>query len=122
MKPFALLAMLIVTVAALAHGAQKWEWVTRPADTEYVIYGGDLGDTYAPVSKDVHVAFYVRGRAAREMFDVMGPDKKSECGVEKGGRVRQKENVACRYRPSDGYECDFGFDLTSGRSIGGSIC
>lgn len=122
MKPFALLATLIGAVAALAHGAQQWEWNTRPAEVQYVIYGGNLGDTYAPASKDVHVAFYVRGRAAKEMFDAMGPDRKSECGIEKGGRVREKENVACRYRPSDGYECDFGFDLRSGKSIGGSIC
>lgn len=117
-----ILAPLTVAAAALAHGAQQWEWGTRPADIQYAIYGGDLGDTYAPVAHDVHVAFYLRGRAAKEMFDVMGPDKKSECGIEKGGRVREKEHVACRYRPSDGYECDFGFDLTSGKSIGGSIC
>ena len=122
MKTLALVATLIVTAAALAHGVQPWEWITRPAEVQYVIYGGGLGDTYAPAPKDVHVAFYVRGRAAKEMFDVMGPDKKSECGIERGGRVREKENVACRYRPSDGYECDFGFDLTSGKSIGGSIC
>lgn len=122
MKRFALLATLVAAVAALAHGAQQWEWVTRPAEVKYVIYGGDLGDTYKPVPSDVHVAFYVRGRAAKDMFDAMGPDKKSECGIEKGGRVREKEHVACRYRPSDGYQCDFGFDLTSGKSIGGSIC
>ncbi len=122
MKLFALLGTLMVAVAALAYGAQQWEWVTRPADVQYVIYGGDLGDTYAPAPHDAHVAFYLRGPAAKEMFNAMGPDKKSECGIEKGGRVREKEHVACRYRPSDGYECDFGFDLTSGKSIGGSIC
>jgi hypothetical protein len=98
---------------ALAHGAQVWE---------YAIYGGDLGDTYAPTSSDARIAFYVRGRAAKEMFQTMGPDRKSECGIEKGGRVRMKEHVACSYRPSDGYQCDFGFDLRSGKSIGGSIC
>lgn len=107
---------------ALAHGAQVWEWALRPAEAKYAIYGGDLGDTYAPTAKDVRVAFYVRGRAAREMFKAMGPDRKSECGIEKGGRIRVKEHVACSYRPSDGYQCDFGFDLRSGKSIGGSIC
>lgn len=77
---------------------------------------------YALTPNEVQVAFYVRGRAAKEMFDAMGPGRKSECGIEKGGRVREKEHVACSYRPSDGYQCDFGFDLRSGRSIGGSIC
>ena len=70
------------------------EWATRPAEVKYLIYGGDPGGTYKPVPNDVHVVFYVRG----------------------------KEHVACRYRPSVGYQCDFGFDLTSGKSIGGSIC
>ena len=79
---------------ALAHGAQVWEWALRPAEVKYAIYGGDLGDTYAPTPSDVRVAFYVRGRAAREMFEAMGPDSKSECGIEKGGRARVKEHVA----------------------------
>lgn len=110
------------TFVALAHAAQVWEWTLRTADVKYAIYGGDLGDTYAPSPNDARVAFYVRGRAAKEMFEAMGPDRKSECGIEKGGRVREKEHVACSYRPSDGYQCDFGFDLRSGKSIGGSIC
>ena len=107
---------------ALAHGAQVWEWTQRPAEVKYAIYGGDLGDAYAPTSNDVRVAFYVRGSAAKEMFEAIGPDRKSECGIERGGRVREKEHVVCSYRPSDGYQCDFGFDLRSGKSIGGSIC
>jgi hypothetical protein len=121
-KRFTLVFLVAAVFAALAHGAQGWEWQLHPAEVRYVIYGGDIGDTYAPAPKDVHVAFYVRGRAAKEMFDAMGPDRKSECGIEKGGRVREKEHVACRFRPSDGYQCDFGFDLRSGKSIGGSIC
>jgi hypothetical protein len=121
-KRIAFAIAVVASFAALAHGAQKWEWVLRPADVRYGVYGGDLGDTYAPTPKDVHIAFYVRGRAAKEMFDTMGPDRKSECGIEKGARVREKQHVACRYRPSDGYQCDFGFDLSSGKSIGGSIC
>jgi hypothetical protein len=36
------------------------------------------------------------------MFEAMGPDRKSECGIEKGGRVRENEHVLCSYRPSDG--------------------
>lgn len=122
MKHFTAVIAAVGAFAAFAHAAQEWEWSPRPAEVTYTIYGGDLGDTYAPTPNDVHAAFYVRGRAAKEMFDAMGPDRKSECVIEKGGRVREKEHVACRYRPSDGYQCDFGFDLRSGKSIGGSIC
>lgn len=122
MKRFVLAFVSVPVFAALAHAAHEWEWMLRPAEARYVLYGGDIGDTHAPAPNDVHVAFYVRGRAAKEMFDAMGPDRKTECGIEKGGRVREKEHVACRFRPSDGYQCDFGFDLSSGKSIGGSIC
>ena len=122
MKQYAFSFTLIGVCTALAHGAQVWEWALRPAEVKYAIYGGDLGDTYAPTPNDVHVAFYVRGLAAKEMFDAMGPDKKSECGIEKDGRVREKEHMACSYRHSSGYQCSFGFDLRSGKSIGASIC
>ena len=65
---------------------------------------------------------HIRGQAAREMFNAMGSDRKNLCGIEIGGRVREREHLACRYTPSDGYQCDFGFDLATGKSIGGSIC
>jgi len=113
---------LLAAGAVLGQGIQTWDWVLKTTEARYVIYGGGLGDAYAPAPGDTHVAFYVRGAAAKEIFATMGPDKKSECGIEKGGRIREKDHIACRYRPSDGYQCDFGFDLTSGKSIGASIC
>ena len=122
MRPRIVFFAMAGAFLALAHGTEVWEWAMRPAEVKYAMYGGDLGDVYAPTPNDVRVAFYVRGRAAKEMFEAMGPDRKSECGIEKGGRVRVKQHVACSYRPSDGYQCDFGFDLRSGESIGGSIC
>ena len=95
MKLFVQVPILLAAFTVLAHGGEGWEWKTRPAEVTYVIYGGGLGDTYAPSAHDVHVAFYIRGRAAREMFDAMGPDKKDQCGIEKGGRIREREHVAC---------------------------
>ena len=114
--------LLTLAAVALAQAAESWDWVPRTLAAKYVIYGGDLGDAHAPAKGDMRIAFHVRGSAAREMFDAMGPDRKSECGIENGGRVREKERVACSYRPSDGYQCDFGFDLGSGKSIGAFIC
>jgi hypothetical protein len=89
---------------------------------DYVIYGGGLADPHAPATGDKHIAIWIKGRAAKEVFDALGSDLKDACGTEDGGRVRAKENVSCTYHRKDGYACDFGFDLTSGRSIGGSIC
>ncbi|NRR33594.1 hypothetical protein HSX11_25795 [Oxalobacteraceae bacterium] len=122
MKRFIAALALLVAGMALGHEAKTWEWTLQPLVGKYAIYGGDLGDTPPPAKDDARIAFYVRGSAAREMFAAIGPDRKNRCGIEKGGRVREKERIACYYRPSDGYQCSFGFDLTSGRSIGGSIC
>lgn len=114
--------LLLAASAAFSRTVQACEWLLRPAETRYVIYGGELRDTSAPTRSDARVAFYVRGRAGKEMFEAMGPDNKPACGVEKGVRIREKDNFACIYRPGDGYQCDFGFDLRTGKSIGGSIC
>jgi hypothetical protein len=87
-----------------------------------VIYGGGLGDPYAPTPENKRIAFSVKGKAAKQMFDAMGPDLKNVCGAEGGTRIREKDAVSCRFSKSDGYICDFGFDLTTGKSIGGSVC
>ncbi|GGY50393.1 hypothetical protein [Pseudoduganella albidiflava] len=117
-----LVLLAIAASAAFSQGTQAWEWLLRPAETRYVIYGGELGDTIAPTPDNARVAFYVRGRAAKDMFEAMGPDRKAACGVEKGVRIRERDNLACLYRPTDGYQCDFGFNLRTGKSIGASIC
>lgn len=122
MNRVVLILLSIAASAAFSQGTKAWEWLVRPAETKYVIYGGSLGDTTAPTRNDIHVAFYVQGRAAKDMFEAMGPDRKDVCGVGEGARIREKDNLSCVYRPGDGYRCDFGFDLRSGKSIGGSIC
>jgi hypothetical protein len=64
----------------------------------------------------------VKGQVAKKMFDAMGPDLKNVCGAEDGTRVREKDAVSCRPGKGGGHICDFGFDLTTGKSIGGSVC
>lgn len=113
---------LLACGAALGRSPQVWEFAFRPFQGNYAIYGGGLGDPYAPTRGDKHVSFEIKGPVAKEMFEAMGPDLKGVCGTEDGGRIRQRAEVSCSYHRDDGYHCDFGFDLTSGRSIGGSIC
>ncbi len=65
---------------------------------------------------------WMQGKAARDLFDRMGPDVKTECGSDPKTRVRARDRLQCiRYSPSD-YSCYFGFDLKDGKSIGGNIC
>ena len=88
MKRISGVLILLATGAAMGQGAQAWDWVLRTAETKYVIYGGGLGDAYAPAPGDTHIAFYVRGAAAREMFATMGPERQTEGAMTYGiGRV-----------------------------------
>lgn len=94
------------------------------AKLRYRIYGGGLGDPVEASQRDVKIAFSIGGPAAAKMFNAMGPDVKDRCTDGSGVRVRAKdrENVLCmRYRPGQ-YSCRFGFDLKSGKSVGGTVC
>jgi len=90
----------------------------------YRIYGGGLGDPTAPRPNDKKVAFSIEGAAARQIFDAIGPDQHDPCTEGSGMRVRHKdqEHLTCTLSKKNDYLCSFGFDLVSGKSIGGSIC
>jgi hypothetical protein len=106
----------------LAVETTPWTFSFQPFTGHYSIYGGGLGDPVAPSENSRNVAFSVNGVVAKQMFDAMGPDLKAACGAEGRHRIRQRAELACSYDPKDGYQCTFGFDLATGRSIGGSIC
>ena len=90
----------------------------------YRVYGGSLGDPVAPTHSDSKVMFAIRGSAAKDMFNAMAPDVRDECTAGSGIRMRKKddENIVCMLTKAGTYSCNFGFDLKSGRSIGGILC
>jgi hypothetical protein len=96
----------------------------RKLNGTYWIYGGGLGDPVPATAKDKKVMFSIEGRAARELFDALGPDKKDLCTEGSGTRVRARDNdrLFCMRSAKGEYSCNFGFDLRSGKSIGGSVC
>lgn len=90
----------------------------------YKIYGGSLGDEQPPSAKDKKIMFSIEGKGARDLFNAIGPDVKDACTEGMGIRVRKrdKENISCSKSKEGGYSCNFGFDLVTGKSIGGIIC
>lgn len=124
MKKILTALALVATGTVLGAGTAVWEWKLRPLNAEYVIYGGDLGDPYAPKRGDIRLAVYVAGTPAKEIFDSIGPDIKNAngCGTDGGGRVRERGQISCTFVPKQGYFCDFGYDLTTGRPHVASIC
>ncbi|MFN4119071.1 hypothetical protein [Acidovorax sp.] len=111
-------ALLVMCSVAVAN----WIFVYRPINGQMALYAGGLGDPTAPNAEDAKVSFHLQGKSARDLFDRMGPDVKSECINDPKTRVRTKDRLECiRYSATD-YSCYFGFDLKTGKSIGGSIC
>lgn len=90
----------------------------------YRLYGGSLGDSVAPTRADSKIMFAIHGDAARDMFNAMAPDVRDECTAGSGIRMRKKnnENVVCIRSKQGAYSCNFGFDLKTGKSIGGILC
>lgn len=122
MRRMAASIALVACGATLAADPPVWRFAYAPFKGSYSIYGGGLGDPVQPSARSKNVAFVVTGPVAKQMFDAMGPDLKNTCGAGEGQRMRQRAEVVCFYRSKAGYSCNFGFDLISGRSIGGSIC
>jgi len=94
----------------------------RPLKGSYMMYSLGLGDPQPTNASDSKIAFAIEGEAARDMFDSMAPDVRDVCTAGTSVRIRTKGHVTCqREKPGD-YRCSFGFDLRTGKSIGGSVC
>lgn len=118
----AITIFLFGSVAAFEESG--WNFSYKGFKGEYAIYGGGIGDPYPPTSKDKKISFALTGAVAKEMFDSMAPDIKNTCGTEGGGRIRWRDdgNVTCSLFNKNEYLCHFGFDLRTGKSVGGSVC
>lgn len=94
----------------------------KPLKGDYLIYGGELGDTEPPTKKDRKVAFTFKGSLAKDLFVQIGPDKKDTCGSAPDHRIRDRGDLSCVWDKRDGYTCYFGLDVPTGKSTYGAIC
>jgi hypothetical protein len=113
---------LLLSIDAL--GNEQVETPHKKVTGVYRIYGGGLGDPIPPSPKDTKIMFSLSGSAAKEMFNALGPDMKDICTEGTGLRVRKKDNekMWCSKSADGEYSCNFGFDLRTGKSIGGIVC
>ena len=103
--------------------AEEFALEYNPADSDYAIYGGGIGDPVKPTANDAKISFLITGIAAKKMFNAIPPDRKEGC-TSKDFRIRSRdsERLICTKHISGDYSCYFGFDLKTGKSIGGSSC
>lgn len=119
-----LLIYVIVALPCFAIARAPEQGSHKKMVGSYRVYGGALGDPLPPSAADKKIMFSIEGSAAREMFDAIGPDVKDACTDQTGIRSRQRdhENLSCQRSAKGEYSCNFGFDLRSGKSIGGIVC
>jgi hypothetical protein len=110
----------VCALIALPNAQAVWEYVHKPFAGKYTLYGGFLDEAHSPSPGDTKLVVNLTGNSAKEMFQAIGPDIQTDC-ADRGFRLRQRDMLLCRYRPKDGYWCTFGFDLSTGLSIGGSV-
>lgn len=121
-----LIVVAAVLMAAHAHADDKGKWTGKNkslTNATYLVYSGESGDRRPPTNEDKKLAIAIRGQAAKEIFDSIGPDAKGvSCSAEDGERMRSKGEVWCSYMPSDGYMCFLGFNLRTGEPQSGGSC
>lgn len=120
LKRTALALATVCAVIALPNAQAVWEYVHKPFVGKYALYGGFLDEAHPATSGDTKLVVNLTDKSAKEMFNAIGPDVQTHC-ADPGFRLRQRDMLLCRYRPKDGYWCTFGFDLSTGLSIGGSV-
>lgn len=86
----------------------------------YLIHSGGATYPEPPTKEDRTLTVLFEGKAAKEVFDLIGPDSKEKCSPEKRDRERNKKGISCVYTaklngPNDfHYRCWLGVDLRSG--------
>lgn len=93
-------------------------WKSFPAI--YKIHSGTIADRTPPTATDRMLTVLIDGKAAKDVFDSIGPDVTKMCSAEEGDRTRAKKGVYCTYEaqltnPKDShYRCWIGVNLRTG--------
>lgn len=111
-------ATVVCVSAADLSGDPSGLWKSVPAI--YKIHSGIVADRTSPTTKDRKLTIHIDGKAAKELFDSIGPDVPLTCGSEKGERERRRKGIYCAYDPqgvsakSGPYLCWVGMNLVTG--------
>jgi len=111
-------------VASLAFAADTLGTWQPLQESRYKIFSGDtVAYGEAPTARDRKLSINIKGQAAKEIFDSIGPDARETCSAAKGDRERNKGAVQCMFTakdantPGKGYRCWVGVNLINGQGI-----
>ena len=124
MHKIAMAVFAACSVASLAFAADTLGARQPLQEGRYKIYSGEtVAYGEAPTAKDRKLSIVVKGQAAKDIFDSIGPDARDMCSAEKGDRELSKGGVQCMYTAKDanavgkGYWCWIGVDLITGQGV-----
>lgn len=122
MRTFAIAILAACGLASLAVAADTLGAWQPLQEGRYKIFSGEtVAYGEAPTTKDRKLSIVVKGQAAKEIFDSIGPDARDICSSGKGDRERNRGGVQCMYTakdassPGEGYRCWIGVDLITGQ-------
>ncbi len=122
MQKIAMVVLAACSIASLAFAADTLGAWQPLKEGRYKIFSGEtVAYGEAPTAKDRKLSIVVKGQAAKEIFDSIGPDARDMCSTSKGDRERNKGGVQCMYTARDanaagkGYRCWIGVDLITGQ-------
>lgn len=88
----------------------------------YSFYSGSLGEIALPTRKDAKISMEISGTVAARMYGYMGAAAKID-SCSDTEETRSRDQLVCvREKASGSVTCHFGFDMRTGKSIGGVIC
>lgn len=120
--------MALVSALALlpAHAADETKenrrYLAKPLMGDYYVYGGSPGDSTPPTSNDRKVSLMLTGPLAKELFEHIGRDVKTECKPSPDYRERRRGDLTCSWTKVHGHSCYFGLDGKNGKSMDDYDC
>lgn len=97
-------------------GGGDWDLL----QARYLIHSETATYPEAPTKTDRVLTVVIDGKAAKDLFDLSGPDSRQVCSSERGDRARRKKGVNCIYTAQDAksregpYRCWVGLNLRTG--------
>ena len=110
------LAVLAVGAGCLLAYAQPFG---KPLSGWYDFYSGSPGELGEATAKDTKLHMTVTGPLAARMFRELGPRAQVKGSCPEGSVSRARDNLECTREASGSTTCDFGFDMRTGKSVGG---
>lgn len=86
----------------------------------YKIHSGSVADRAPPTTADRMLTVLIDGKAAKEVFDSIGPDVQPVCSGVDRDRDRRRKGIYCTYSAEDAktkdgpYRCWIGVNLVTG--------